>query len=395
MSDKHSAVAQEVESLEPEEYSLEYSLDFAGHSWRSPELHRVWEQMVRARDNHEGLYQTPGFLEHLAAIGVDTRLLTVRAHDGRLAGVVPLRAMYSPLNFEVSGRILAGVELQVVDVLGSQPLMPRTPLLHDRLFTTIIDAFPDCGAVAMASVPTDSFLWRHCHESKTIRNHFLVYVPYGRRLCHTIPLPATFEDYLSMLSGKKRYNLRRQARQLGAPVNGTLKLRRIDKPDEIRVLIDAVATLRRGLDSGHRSRAGSQGPVINHEGFVDLARRDMLLCYLLLSGDRPCAVATGKKYERTYLVDGMIYDESIAALSPGSTLFFLLVEDVIRQGGKLIDLGYGEPADRRRSTNVLAERGTILLLRKTFANRLYQSGHAAFRTAISLLKHWLRGPRPA
>ena len=389
MRDKHSAMAQKAESLEPE-----YSLDFAGDCWRSPELRRVWEQMVRARDNHEGLYQTPGFFEHLAAIGVDKRLLMVRNPAGGLAGVVPLRTMYSPLNFDVSGRILAGVNLHVVDVLGSQPLMPNIPMLHDHLFTTIIDAFPDCSAIAMGSVPTDSFLWRHCHESRTIRNHFLVHVPYGKRLCHTIPLPATFEDYLRMLSGKKRYNLRRQVRRLRAPVHGTLEMRRIDKPGDIRALIDAVDVLRRGPD-GHPSRAGDQGPVIDHDGFADLAQRDMLLCYLLFCGDRPCAVATGTKYGRTYLLDGMIYDESMAALSPGSTLFFLLIEDLIRQGVTLIDFGYGEPADRHRSTNVLVERGTILLLRKTFANRLHQFGHATFRVGINLLKHWRRGARSA
>jgi CelD/BcsL family acetyltransferase involved in cellulose biosynthesis len=89
----------------------------------------------------------------------------------------------------------------------------------------------------------------------------------------------------------------------------------------------------------------------------------------------------------------MIYDDSRAAFSPGSTLLFLLIEDLIRQGSTLIDFGYGEPAYRHGSTNVLVERGTILLLRKTFANRLYQVGHATFRSVIKLLKHLRRGAR--
>jgi hypothetical protein len=61
----------------------------------------------------------------------------------------------------------------------------------------------------------------------------------------------------------------------------------------------------------------------------------------------------------------------------------------------LIDFGYGEPAHAYRSTNVRVQRGTILLLRKTFLNRLRRTGHWTFRTAITLLKQLLRRRKSA
>jgi hypothetical protein len=93
--------------------------------------------------------------------------------------------------------------------------MPSDPVLHDRLYATIDDSFPECEAIAMPSVPAESFLWRYCLGSRSIKRHFLVYIPYGKRLCHTMSLAATFEQYLAKLSAKKRYNLNRQVRKPG------------------------------------------------------------------------------------------------------------------------------------------------------------------------------------
>ena len=358
-----------------------YSLEFSGHCWRSPELRAVWEQFIQARDNHDALYQTPKFFEHLHATVTldDLSLLTVWTADRSLAGVVPLRVARWSLSFDLSGYLLGESILRAVVVLGSQPLIPSDPALHDRLFITIGDAFPDCDAIGMDSVPSDSFLWRHCHDSKAIRDHFLVHIPYGRQACHTIPLPATFEEYLGKLTAKKRYNLRRQVRLLRAFANGALDLRRIETPDEVPLLLESVSALRRVPPA--------PGDDLR---LMDLARRGILLAYLLFCGERRCAVVMGLQHDSTYRLDEMAHDQSIAALSPGSTMLFLMIEDLIRHRIDLIDFGYGEPAYPYRSTNVPVRRGTILLLRKTFVNRLRRTGHWTFRTVITLIKHLLR-----
>jgi len=374
-----------------------YHLDFSGDGWRTPELLQGWDQLLNGRCNPDGLYQTPDFFEHLHALGAEQKklsLMTVRGADGSLAGVVPLRVTRASLSFDVSHRVLGAVNVSAVEVLGSQPLIPSTSTHHDRLFSTIIGAFPGCHAITMRNVPTDSFLWRHCHESKVLRSQFIVYVPYGKRHCHTIPLPATFEEYLTQFSAKKRYNLRRQVRRLHTHARGAVELRRIEAPNDVTALIDAVETLRRGSRSDSTHAHTGQLPEIDPDAFADLARRDMLLGYVLLCEGRPCAAAVGVKYGRTYQMgspmaayilkghDRMIHDESMAAFSPGTVLLFLFIEDLISRGYQLIDLGYGEPAYRHSSTNLVVERGTILLLRRTFSNSVYHVGHAAFRAGV-------------
>src|SRR5215470_5673189 len=133
---------------------------------------------------------------------------------------------------------------------------------------------------------------------------------------------------------------------------------------------------------------------IDPDALADLARRDMLLCYVLLCEGRPCAAAIGLKYGRTYQMgnpmaaqilkgfDRMIHDESMAAFSPGTVFLFLFIEDLISRGYRLIDMGYGEPAYRHSATNLVVERGSILLLRRTFSNFVYHAGHAAFCACV-------------
>jgi CelD/BcsL family acetyltransferase involved in cellulose biosynthesis len=372
--------------LKPPSLELVYSLESSSAEWRQPEFRAAWNQLLRARTNHDAFYQSPEFFEHLHAATTPSTLslLTVRSPE-ELVGIVPLRVGRWPLTFEVSGRMLAQTNLRAVIVLGSQPLIPSESVLYDRLFTTIRDAFPDCDAIVMGSVPADSFLWHYCHTSEPIGDHFLVHTPNGKRPCHTMPLPATFDEYLARFNGKQRYNIRRQVRRLQEFGHGSFEFRRITTPADVPMFIDAVS----------RFKSGAPIRLLKPNTIADLAARGMLLCYLLLCNHRVSAIAIGTRYQSIYRLDVMAYDKSIAALSPGSAMLYLLVEDAIRRQICTIDLGYGEPAYRHHSTNLITYRGSLVLLRRTVANRLRRSAHKTFQYAVARFKQLLRGPAPS
>ena len=99
--------------------------------------------------------------------------------------------------------------------------------------------------------------------------------------------------------------------------------------------------------------------------------------------------------EQKELLACISHDHAVAALSPGSTLVFMLIEDIIRRHRiEVIDFGFGEPARPYPSTHVLEDRASVLLFRRTLANRVRQLAHAGFRAPIGLLKRWLRAPPP-
>src|SRR6185295_3850254 len=134
----------------------------------------------------------------------------------------------------------------------------------------------------------------------------------------------------------KRYNLRRQARRLGEAV----ELRCIERPEDVPALADAVAAL------GHPPAVGpgrpiTGAPLIEVEKFTDLAAHGLLLCYVLVSDGRPCAVTMGMKHAGTYRLFCISHDHAVAALSPGSTLVFMMIEDLIRRHHiETIDFGF-------------------------------------------------------
>mgnify|MGYP003694433601 CR=1 FL=1 len=321
--------------------------------------------------------------------------MTVRGADGSLAGVVPLRVTRASLSFDVCHRVLGAVNVSAVEVLGSQPLIPSTSTHHDRLFSTIIGAFPGCHAITMRNVPTDSFLWRHCHESKVLRSQFIVYVPYGKRHCHTIPLPATFEEYLTQFSAKKRYNLRRQVRRLHTHARGAVELRRIEAPNDVTradrcrrnpssrvsIRLDSMPTRASCRD---RSRCVRRPGPPRHAARLRIALRGRP-CAAAVGGSTGVPIKMGSPMAAHILKghDRMIHDESMAAFSPRHRPVIPVHRGPDQPGIPAHRPGLrgaGLPAIARRI--LWSSAATILLLRRTFSNSVYHVGHAAFRAGV-------------
>jgi CelD/BcsL family acetyltransferase involved in cellulose biosynthesis len=273
-----------------------------------------------------------------------------------------------------------------VHILGGLPSLPSGPTMYDLLFATLSRSFPDCGIIGMNSISTESPLWQYLENSRSVRELFDVHVPDGIQLCHTVPLPPSFQEYIGRFSAKKRYNLMRQMRQLREHGEGDLELRRIEFRHQIP---DFVKEMRALEESAWPPgcRRPFYAPVVDGTEFARLADRGLLLCHVLFCGGRPCASSFGMVYERRHYLHSFLRDRNLDRFSPGTTLFHLVVEDLIRRGSvDLIDLGFGEPHYTHSSTNVTEPRATVWLLRKTVANRMRRWGHAVFRSTLARLK---------
>jgi hypothetical protein len=205
---------------------------------------------------------------------------------------------------------------------------------------------------------------------------------HGVRGCHVIPLPATVDAYWAKFGAKRRYNLRRQARIFRDHFGGRLELRRFDSPHQIGELIDLMTPT--GTFDGLRSWNGKD-VTTDRRQTESLADRGLLLIYLLIGAGRPCAALMGLKYRGVYYVDAIPRDRGLDRFSPGVTAVQLAIEDLIRHTSiRKIDMGYGTPAYRHSSTNVTEPRASLLLLRRTLANRLLRRTHATFNSLLDL-----------
>jgi hypothetical protein len=273
----------------------------------------------------------------------------------------------------------------MVQIMGSLPLLPADPVLHDRLFATIGMAFAHCSAVALPSVPKESWLWSYVRGSQSLEGNFIPYANFGINGCHTIPLLGTVEEYRARLGGKKRHNLNRQVRMLRDLGGGRLELRRIEYPDEVGDLVRLMDETRRSARRGQWGRICP--PAIDRREAEDLARRGLLLDYLLLCGGKPCAIIAGRQYRGVYHMDWVSRDRHLDRFSPGTTALHLAIEDLLRETSiRRIDLGYSYPAYSHSATNVVEPRASLLLLRRTIANRIGRNIHSMFRSVVRLGK---------
>jgi hypothetical protein len=354
--------------------------------WDSSEVRLAWSSLIGRSSHTEQVGRSPEFLDHLLSTHNPSwfHLATMRDAAGSILGVVPLRVKRSSLEFEVSGHVLARSWSRELQILGSIPLLPADPLLHDSLFVALDRGFEDCQAIAMNDVPTDSFLWHHVHESRCLRERFLTYATYGVRHCHVVPLPETMDGYWAKFSAKRRYNLRRQTRILREHFGGRLELRRFDSPHQVGDLIDLISPTAECNGLGQPNK---QAYRVDPRHVQSLAERGLLLIYVLIGAGRPCAALMGLKYHGVYYLEQIPRDRSLDRFSPGATAVQLAIEDLIRRTPiRKIDMGFGTPAYRFCSTNVTEPRASVLLLRKTWANRILRRSHATFNFFVDLSK---------
>jgi hypothetical protein len=334
------------------------------------------------------MYQSPEWssllVEH-AAPGERSVLAVARA-DGAILGLAPLHIRRNSLRFRVAGRTLYHSPVVQVSVLGGHPLLPACDTLHDGLFATLHEAFPECDGVELGVVMRGGFLWRYIRESPTLRRLYLPHLVDGVRTSYHTPLPPSFRDYLAGLHRKRRYNRGREVRLLGEYSKGSLALVRIDSPAAVPGYLDDVENLAR--TAGRKWL--SPGPGGTRESvcrwLADAAGRGLLYSYVLRCGDGPLAAVVGFRYGDTCLVDATLYSRPHARFSPGTVLLHLTTEDLIGSGVRLIDFGFGSPSYGNSSALVARQGASVVLWRRGLVNRVRRAAHAGFRASAGYLR---------
>lgn len=365
----------------------------AGAELQAAGIRAMWEQLTRLSSNIDVLYQSPQWIDHLLAIGwtAPLHLGVVRAASGECTGVVPVNVSPYTVRFQVGAFSLWQKPLRTVYLMGSQPSIPQETRAYDRLFAALGEGLPQCDAVYMNSVPTDSFLWRYLKESPFIREHFLMLLPEGIRPHHTIELPATFEEYLAKFSGKTRKTLRRRVKALAAHGGGALELKRIESADQVEFFVTAAAQVapRSWQHSCIGSRIADDAPT--RARLRDLAQRGLLRCYVLVCGGTPHAFSLGYQFRGVHYDVEAVHDRFVARYSPGTVMLCLMLQDLIADGRlRRYDFGTGDSGFKRQFGNARFEDAAVLLLRRSVGHRFLQYGHRVFTASVGSARRLLR-----
>jgi hypothetical protein len=191
---------------------------------------------------------------------------------------------------------------------------------------------------------------------------------------------------MSKYSSKKRYNLRRQFRQLEQRAHGGLRLRRYETAEDVAEFLEHWDQL--GPSPAIATSPTSPIPQVGGDERARLMGEVGLFCsYLLLDGGRPIAGCLAQRYGPVLKVDGFRHDDEFDAQSPGTCLLHKIVEELIAgRSIRLINLGYGPPHHDIRATNVILDYFSYWLIPRTWRSRLFQIAYTGLRQGVTAAK---------
>lgn len=350
-----------------------FRVELATHQSQDQVFGARWSELVAASNSPERIYQTPAFFRFL----LDTRtagsrielLAIVRQSDNEIEGVVPVMLTEQTLSFAIGKLVLFAPKIRMVRLLGSVPAASSEIGVVECLAHKILAQFPEAKSISMQALPVDSDYWRTLEKIGARQRGLSTALLGDWRVCHTMPLPATFEQYVGQFSAKKRYNLNRQIRRLEQHV-GTLELSRVQHTDRVDAMLHSLAELVSPAEFAEN---------VNPRTLAHLATQGLLCCYVLRAGGESLAVIMAIRAAGVVYVAKIFVTGSHRALSIGTSAMHLAVEDIIGQGGiGLIDFGYGTPKHEFSSSQVLQTRGQILLFETANSVRRLFYAHAVF-----------------
>jgi len=331
---------------------------------------QFWRALLKESISPEKIYQTPEYFDFLwSRPHISQQAILMVVYDvetGTTQGLIPFRLIEQRFDFNVSSNFSLNPHIETVQILGSIPFLPVGDELLAAVFSKIFALFPEIDGISMAALPKGSKFDATVSNFAT-ENGFILHVLNGWRDSHLIPLPESFETYLSRYNAKKRFNLKRQVRLLREHSDNTLQLHYISKPDQLELYTETWKQLA--------------PPELTHQmlsmnTLQMLAAKGLLHGCVLTSKGTPCGGIYATQAAGTLHIHNIIYSKELARFSVGACILYLAIEDLIQQRHfKAIDLGYSNPVHSEQASNVVEVRGNRLVLRDTWRNRILCHAH--------------------
>ncbi len=223
---------------------------------------------------------------------------------------------------------------------------------------------------------------------------WLYYTPYTFRNYYVdIARLGTFEAYLASFSGKSRSTLRRKVKRFAEANGGGLDWRVMRTPDEMEEFLGLAIPLS---EATYQARLLDAGLPTSQQFASDLrerARSGGARGYLLFLSQRPAAYVLCLCRGGIATYDYVGFDPELHALSPGTVLQYLLLEDLFAGVGvSVFDFTEGEGAQKQFFASDFRQCAKTYVLRATAANwvaiRLHIAMNYASAAAGRVLDRW-------
>jgi hypothetical protein len=361
-----------------------------------PLLREGWEKLVEEYGSPYGMYASPDWVLHiLGTSGHPVRVWKARDSAGQLEGLVPVEISEYSLSFEAANRKFVRVPLQTAHVLGGVPPLPKDPASHFRFFDAVFSELPECDCLHCDMVPWDNWFSEFLRQDRQVRQRYVVHSPFGARNWHMMRIAGTFEDYLGRMGSKSRHRLRNNVRKLEKRAE-RFELRRVDRADQVEEFLRFAAEVSR--NSWQHQDLGEQlsDDETTKKTLMSLADRCLLRCYILFSGDEPCAFSTAYQRRGTINCHEFGFDQRLQRYSPGKVLLYLMIEDLYADSAvTLLNFGMGDAEYKRQLADIETTESSWLIMRRSIRNRILVKSHSILDGTVEFAKKVFRKRKSA
>lgn len=200
---------------------------------------------------------------------------------------------------------------------------------------------------------------------------------------HYIDMSLGHDGYMRRFSGKTRSTLRRKAKKLGDEAGG-YSISEHRSPVEIEAFLAQALPLSAKTYQARLLDAGLPDSADARRTMLERAEAGQMRCFLLRAGGEAVAYLSLPVTGQTLVYAHLGYDPAWARLSPGTVLQMAALERLFAESRfRWFDFTEGEGAHKALFGTHYAECTSLILLRRTLANRALLSARSGFDTAVS------------
>jgi len=193
------------------------------------------------------------------------------------------------------------------------------------------------------ALPTDSLL---LSDFKGNNNGDIIIKPLSKKydVVRYLNFPKNWDDYLSSMKRKRRYNLKRNIKIIKDKCNDDVILKCFKSEDDVEPFLSQMDDIY--INTWQSSTFGYQSRLTDLEinQNKSLAKLGCFKCYILLASQIPIAFVRGYLFKSKYYYEEIGYKQDWAKYNPGSVLNFLMLEHLMSDESRVKELnfGYGE-----------------------------------------------------
>lgn len=234
--------------------------------------------------------------------------------------------------------------------------------LRPEHVTTLAAEHPDSDCL-VRSLPVEAALPRLSRFAGRLR---FVTSQYRR---HYIDLTTDWGEYQARFSSKTLQGMRRKLRKFAAASDGTIDWRQYRAPGEMAEFYRLARQVSTRTYQERLLDAGLPDGDDFATGLMERAREDRARGYLLFLHGEPIAYLYCPVDDGVLRYDYLGYLQDHAALSPGTVLQWLVIEDLYKEGGyRMFDFTAGEGAHKALFGKDCQLCADVYLLRPTASN---------------------------